>query len=108
VCINVYQYVSVCYVQNQDGHSHEAELVVLLPLTVALYPLPLSLAVPVAPLDEEQVVRHLFTLGEIAQLCPERTPKRAFMLVQSLIATPTITGATTGDHMTELIIVIVL
>ncbi|KAI0221272.1 Condensin-2 complex subunit D3 [Lamellibrachia satsuma] len=46
---------------------------------------------PVAPLDEEQVVRHLFTLGEIAQLCPERTPKRAFMLVQSLIATPTIT-----------------
>ncbi|KAK2144696.1 hypothetical protein LSH36_737g05069, partial [Paralvinella palmiformis] len=36
------------------------------------------------------VIRHLFMLGEMAQLCPTQTPKRVFMLVQSLIAAPVI------------------
>ncbi|XP_046375579.2 condensin-2 complex subunit D3-like isoform X1 [Haliotis rufescens] len=40
--------------------------------------------------EEDQIVRYLFTLGEIAQLCPAKTPKRVFMLVQSLIAAPCI------------------
>lgn len=42
--------------------------------------------------EEDQIVRYLFTLGEIAQLCPAKTPKRVFMLVQSLIAAPCIDG----------------
>lgn len=40
--------------------------------------------------DEERIVKHLFTLGEVAQLCPAQIPKRVFMLVQSLIASPVI------------------
>ena len=47
---------------------------------------------PETQLDEDRIVRHLFTLGEIAQQCPEKTPKRVFMLVQSLIAAPVITS----------------
>ncbi|KAJ8299265.1 hypothetical protein KUTeg_023325 [Tegillarca granosa] len=42
--------------------------------------------------DEDKVVRHLFTLGEIAQLCPAKTPKRVFLIVQSMIAAPCITS----------------
>ncbi|XP_064635825.1 condensin-2 complex subunit D3-L-like [Lineus longissimus] len=42
------------------------------------------------PLDENLIVCHLFTIGEIAQLCPNSTPKRVFMLIQSLIAAPCI------------------
>ena len=49
-------------------------------------------------LDEAKIVRHLFTLGEIAQLCPDKTPKRAFMLVQSLIAAPVITSIGELNH----------
>lgn len=41
--------------------------------------------------DEDQIVRHLFTLGEVVQLCPGKLPKRVFLLVQSMIATPCIT-----------------
>lgn len=41
--------------------------------------------------DEERVTAHLITLGDVAQLVPEYVPKRAFMLVQSVIASPTIT-----------------
>ena len=43
-------------------------------------------------LDEDLIVRHLFTLGEVVQLCPGRLPKRVFLLVQSMIATPCITS----------------
>lgn len=39
-------------------------------------------------LDEESLVQHLFVLGEIAQLYPDKTPKRVSMLVQSIIAAP--------------------
>ncbi|KAG1703671.1 Condensin-2 complex subunit D3 [Nymphon striatum] len=42
--------------------------------------------------DEELIVRHLFTLGEVAQFCPERIPRRVSLLIQSLITTPCITG----------------
>jgi len=43
-------------------------------------------------LDESAVIGHLFTLGEIAQLCPKLTPQRVFLLVKSLIAAPAITS----------------
>ncbi|XP_078388058.1 condensin-2 complex subunit D3 isoform X1 [Cetorhinus maximus] len=39
--------------------------------------------------DENTLVKHLFTLGEVAQLCPGKVEKRIFMLVQSFLATPT-------------------
>jgi len=43
-------------------------------------------------LDESAIIGHLFTLGEIAQLCPKLTPPRVFMLIKSLIAAPAITS----------------
>ncbi|XP_026534418.1 condensin-2 complex subunit D3 [Notechis scutatus] len=39
-------------------------------------------------LQEDALVRHLFTLGEIAQLCPAKVDKRIFLLIQSLLASP--------------------
>uniref|UniRef100_A0A8C5SPB8 Condensin-2 complex subunit D3 n=1 Tax=Laticauda laticaudata TaxID=8630 RepID=A0A8C5SPB8_LATLA len=39
-------------------------------------------------LQEDVLVRHLFTLGEIAQLCPVKVDKRIFLLIQSLLASP--------------------
>uniref|UniRef100_A0A670YYL5 Non-SMC condensin II complex subunit D3 n=1 Tax=Pseudonaja textilis TaxID=8673 RepID=A0A670YYL5_PSETE len=39
-------------------------------------------------LQEDVLVRHLFTLGEIAQLCPAKVDKRIFLLTQSLLASP--------------------
>ena len=45
---------------------------------------------------EERLISYLFTLGEIAQLCPDKTPKRVFMLVESLVAAPVITSI--GKH----------
>ncbi|XP_060549547.1 condensin-2 complex subunit D3 [Pantherophis guttatus] len=39
-------------------------------------------------LQEDVLVRHLFTLGEIAQLCPAKVDKRVFLLIQSLLASP--------------------
>nr|XP_060643339.1 condensin-2 complex subunit D3 [Anolis sagrei ordinatus] len=41
-------------------------------------------------LEEEVLVRHLFTLGEAAQLCPARVEKRIFLLIQSILASPDI------------------
>ncbi|KAJ8050994.1 Condensin-2 complex subunit D3 [Holothuria leucospilota] len=41
--------------------------------------------------SEEILVRYLFTLGEVAQLSPNKTPQRVFMLVQSLLAGPGVT-----------------
>ncbi|XP_029429112.1 condensin-2 complex subunit D3 [Rhinatrema bivittatum] len=37
-------------------------------------------------LDEVLLVRHLFTLGEAAQLCPAKVEKKVFLLVQSILA----------------------
>lgn len=31
-------------------------------------------------------VKYIFTLGDIAQLCPARVEKRAFLLIQSILA----------------------
>ncbi|XP_030320546.1 condensin-2 complex subunit D3 isoform X1 [Calypte anna] len=39
-------------------------------------------------LQEDLLVRHLFILGEAAQLCPARVEKRIFLLVQSILASP--------------------
>ncbi|VDI33710.1 condensin-2 complex subunit D3, partial [Mytilus galloprovincialis] len=50
----------------------------------------------VDPINEDMVVRHLFTLGEIAQICPAKTPKRIFLIVQSMIAAPCI--STPASH----------
>ncbi|NXY90767.1 CNDD3 protein, partial [Alcedo cyanopectus] len=40
----------------------------------------------VEQLREDLLVRHLFILGEAAQLCPARVEKRIFLLVQSILA----------------------
>ncbi|XP_053308636.1 condensin-2 complex subunit D3 isoform X2 [Spea bombifrons] len=39
-----------------------------------------------AQFDQELLVKHLFTLGEVAQLCPARVEKRVLLLVQSILA----------------------
>ncbi|XP_056398365.1 condensin-2 complex subunit D3 isoform X2 [Hyla sarda] len=39
-----------------------------------------------AQYDQELLVRHLFTLGEAAQLCPARVEKKVLLLVQSILA----------------------
>uniref|UniRef100_A0A8C8SVB2 Condensin-2 complex subunit D3 n=1 Tax=Pelusios castaneus TaxID=367368 RepID=A0A8C8SVB2_9SAUR len=39
-------------------------------------------------LQEDLLVRHLFTLGEIVQLCPAKVEKRIFLLIQSILACP--------------------
>ena len=51
--------------------------------------------------DEDKIVCHLFTLGEVVQLCPGRLPKRVFLLVQSMIATPCITSLPASQAHTE-------
>ncbi|XP_078589541.1 condensin-2 complex subunit D3-like [Branchiostoma floridae x Branchiostoma japonicum] len=38
-----------------------------------------------ANLDVMAVVRHLFTVGEVAQLCPAKTSKRIILMVQSFL-----------------------
>ncbi|KAJ1175182.1 hypothetical protein NDU88_000473 [Pleurodeles waltl] len=40
----------------------------------------------VGQLDEDMLVRHLFTLGEAVQMCPAKVEKRIFLLVQSILA----------------------
>ncbi|XP_008945131.1 PREDICTED: condensin-2 complex subunit D3, partial [Merops nubicus] len=37
-------------------------------------------------LQEDLLVRHLFILGEAAQLCPAKVEKRVFLLIQSILA----------------------
>ncbi|EPY82873.1 condensin-2 complex subunit D3 [Camelus ferus] len=37
-------------------------------------------------MDEDLVVKYIFTLGDIAQLCPASVDKRAFLLIQSILA----------------------
>ncbi|XP_042329911.1 condensin-2 complex subunit D3 [Sceloporus undulatus] len=41
-------------------------------------------------MEEEALVRYLFTLGEAAQLCPARVKKPIFLLIQSILASPDI------------------
>ncbi|XP_061449004.1 condensin-2 complex subunit D3 [Rhineura floridana] len=38
--------------------------------------------------QEDVLVRHLFILGEAAQLCPAKVEKRIFLLIQSILASP--------------------
>ncbi|NXJ10790.1 CNDD3 protein, partial [Odontophorus gujanensis] len=40
----------------------------------------------VEQLQEDLLVRHLFLLGEAAQLCPAKVEKRIFLLIQSILA----------------------
>uniref|UniRef100_A0A8B9FTW5 Non-SMC condensin II complex subunit D3 n=1 Tax=Amazona collaria TaxID=241587 RepID=A0A8B9FTW5_9PSIT len=39
-------------------------------------------------LQEDLLVRHLYLLGEAAQLCPAKVGKRVFLLIQSILAAP--------------------
>ncbi|XP_078195997.1 condensin-2 complex subunit D3 isoform X2 [Callithrix jacchus] len=39
-------------------------------------------------MDEDLLVKYIFTLGDIAQLCPARVEKRIFLLIQSILASP--------------------
>ncbi|XP_075185200.1 LOW QUALITY PROTEIN: condensin-2 complex subunit D3 [Anomaloglossus baeobatrachus] len=39
-----------------------------------------------APFDQELMIRHLFILGEVAQLCPARVEKKVLLLIQSILA----------------------
>uniref|UniRef100_A0A8C3SMY3 Condensin-2 complex subunit D3 n=1 Tax=Chelydra serpentina TaxID=8475 RepID=A0A8C3SMY3_CHESE len=43
-------------------------------------------------LQEDLLVRHLFTLGETAQLCPAKVEKRIFLLIQSILACCTLSS----------------
>ncbi|XP_074072376.1 condensin-2 complex subunit D3 isoform X2 [Macrotis lagotis] len=36
-------------------------------------------------IEEDLLVRHIFTLGEVAQLCPTKVGKRVFLLIQSIL-----------------------
>eukprot|EP00092_Neocalanus_flemingeri_P019653 GFUD01021285.1.p1 GENE.GFUD01021285.1~~GFUD01021285.1.p1 ORF type:complete len:1759 (-),score=675.16 GFUD01021285.1:47-5323(-) len=37
------------------------------------------------PVEEELLIRQIFTLGELCQVCPHRTNKRMFLLMQSIV-----------------------
>uniref|UniRef100_A0A8C0K9Z4 Condensin-2 complex subunit D3 n=1 Tax=Canis lupus dingo TaxID=286419 RepID=A0A8C0K9Z4_CANLU len=47
-------------------------------------------------MDEDLFVKYIFTLGDIAQLCPARVEKRAFLLIQSILA-----SSVDADHPTS-------
>ena len=40
---------------------------------------------PDCPVEEEKLSRQIFTLGELCQICPHRTNKRMFLLMQSIV-----------------------
>ncbi|KAM6158642.1 LOW QUALITY PROTEIN: condensin-2 complex subunit D3 [Rhynchocyon petersi] len=44
--------------------------------------------------DEDLLVKCIFTLGDIAQLCPAKVEKRVFLLIQSILA-----ASADGDHL---------
>ncbi|XP_006892915.1 PREDICTED: condensin-2 complex subunit D3 [Elephantulus edwardii] len=44
--------------------------------------------------DEDLLVRCIFTLGDIAQLCPAKVEKRVFLLIQSILA-----ASADADHL---------
>ncbi|OWF35473.1 condensin-2 complex subunit D3-like isoform X2 [Mizuhopecten yessoensis] len=52
--------------------------------------------------DEDLVVRHLFTLGEVVQICPARVSKRISLIVESFIAAPCISSMTTSSQNTNI------
>ncbi|KAM5245946.1 condensin-2 complex subunit D3 [Ctenodactylus gundi] len=37
-------------------------------------------------MDEDLLVKYIFTLGDVAQLCPARVEKRVFLLIHSILA----------------------
>ncbi|XP_055129801.1 condensin-2 complex subunit D3 isoform X2 [Symphalangus syndactylus] len=45
-------------------------------------------------MDEDLLVKYIFTLGDIAQLCPARVEKRVFLLIQSVLA-----SSADADHL---------
>ncbi|KFO37322.1 condensin-2 complex subunit D3 [Fukomys damarensis] len=45
-------------------------------------------------MDEDLLVKYIFTLGDIAQLCPARVEKRVFLLIQSILA-----SSVDADHL---------
>ncbi|NXN97097.1 CNDD3 protein, partial [Rhinopomastus cyanomelas] len=53
-------------------------------------------------LQEDGLVRHLFILGEAAQMCPAKVGKRIFLLIQSILASPVneeqLSGSTDGEE----------
>uniref|UniRef100_A0A8B9TAD2 Condensin-2 complex subunit D3 n=1 Tax=Anas platyrhynchos TaxID=8839 RepID=A0A8B9TAD2_ANAPL len=50
-------------------------------------------------LQEDLFVRHLFTLGEAAQLCPAKVEKRIFLLIQSILASSNqLTSSVDGEE----------
>ena len=51
---------------------------------------------PHCPVEEERLSRQIFTLGELCQICPHRTNKRMFLLMQSIVFQ---TGVPTTSHM---------
>uniref|UniRef100_A0A2I2ZHF2 Condensin-2 complex subunit D3 n=1 Tax=Gorilla gorilla gorilla TaxID=9595 RepID=A0A2I2ZHF2_GORGO len=45
-------------------------------------------------MDEDLLVKYIFTLGDIAQLCPARVEERIFLLIQSVLA-----SSADADHL---------
>ncbi|XP_003472593.2 condensin-2 complex subunit D3 isoform X1 [Cavia porcellus] len=45
-------------------------------------------------LDKDLLVKYIFTLGDIAQLCPARVEKRVFLMIQSILA-----SSADADHL---------
>uniref|UniRef100_A0A8C0EV61 Condensin-2 complex subunit D3 n=1 Tax=Bubo bubo TaxID=30461 RepID=A0A8C0EV61_BUBBB len=55
-------------------------------------------------LQEDLLVRHLFVLGEAAQLCPAKVEKRIFLLIQSILASVSedqLSGSPDGEEMPD-------
>ncbi|XP_068412293.1 condensin-2 complex subunit D3 isoform X2 [Eschrichtius robustus] len=46
-------------------------------------------------MNEDLAVKYIFTLGDVAQLCPARVDKRAFLLMQSILA-----ASASTEHLT--------
>ncbi|GFR84018.1 condensin-2 complex subunit D3-like, partial [Elysia marginata] len=49
-------------------------------------------------LDEQQLIKYVFTLGEVCQRCPTKIPKKAVLLVQSIVAAPCISALSQTEH----------
>ncbi|XP_057605649.1 condensin-2 complex subunit D3 isoform X3 [Hippopotamus amphibius kiboko] len=47
-------------------------------------------------MHEDLVVKYIFTLGDVAQLCPARVDKKAFLLIQSILA-----ASASAEHLTS-------
>nr|XP_028564487.1 condensin-2 complex subunit D3 [Podarcis muralis] len=52
-------------------------------------------------LQEDALVRHLFILGEAAQLCPAKVEKHIFLLVQSILASSDTLGEASSSGSSE-------